>query len=356
MSFRWGVFGTGAVAAKFVADVSATPGTTVAMVASRTQAGADAFARAFGIGSAIEGYEVAARPGGVDAVYIATPPSEHLAHARFALAAGLPVLVEKPFARTAVEARELATAAREAGVFCMEGMWTLFLPAAQRLRELVGSGEIGEVRQLNGSLGFANQVDPAAGNFDPGRGGGALAHLAIYPVSLGQWLFGSPTQVRALGRVGETGVEEEVTCSLRYSAGVLASFHASLRSTARNSFEVLGTHGSVEFSGPIYRPSGVVLARSEPRSTPRAGFGRSAQLREHGAVQRLAQVADTWAPHRAQPRFYSGNGYRHEAVEVARCITEGLKESPVMPLDESIGVAETLDRIRAELATDGSQE
>src|SRR5262245_7638419 len=98
MPFRWGIFGTGAISTKFVAGLAAARDTEVAFIASRTQAKAQHFASSLGIPRAIGGYAEAAAAGGVDAVYIATPPSEHAAHALLCIEAGIPVLVEKPFA------------------------------------------------------------------------------------------------------------------------------------------------------------------------------------------------------------------------------------------------------------------
>lgn len=352
MTFRWGIFGTGAVAAKFVAGLRSST-STVGFVASRSTESAHRFASAFGIERALEGYESAARVADVDAIYIATPPSEHLRHALACLEHGTPILVEKPFASSADEARQIAEAARSAGVFCMEGMWTRFLPAALRLREVVHGGAIGEVRLMSGSLGFANQVDPASGGFDRERGGGALAHLAVYPISLGQWLFGAPAEVRALGRIGSTGVDEDVSITLRYDSGVLASVHASLRVQAAQDFRVSGTHGSIAFGGPIYRPHSVFLNRSTPRRTPRADLTRAAQVREGGVVQRLAQLAGI-LPQTPRPTFFRGNGYQYEAAEVVRRVSNGELESPTMPLSDSVAVAATLDAARESLAGEAS--
>ena len=353
MRLRWGVCGTGAVAAKFVLGLAASDLGEVTLVASRTKERATEFARALRIDHAVEGYEPALRSGAIDAVYLATPPSEHLEQAVAALEAGVPVVVEKPFACTAAEARVIADTARRCGVFCMEGMWTRFLPAARRFRELVVGGALGEIRRVSGGLGFGYAADIGIGNFDAARGGGALRHLGVYPVSLGQWLFGSASEVLALGRIGRTGVDEDVSLSLRYPSGVLGSFHASLRSTGENDFRVVGTHGRLALRGPIYRPFGVSYTRSTPRGAPAIGIGRKAQLRERSAVQRLAQFAAWVTPEPFQPRPYAGNGYHYEAEEVARALSEGLTESPIMPLADSIAVAETLDLARQMITLDG---
>ena len=346
--FRWAIFGTGAISAKFVAGLAAARGAEAVLVASRSLASAQSFAGALGIPRAVAGYEDAARAGGFDAVYIATPPSEHRAHALACIAAGVPVLIEKPFAATAADAADIIAAARAAGVFAMEGMWTRFLPAAQALREALDTGVIGEVRQVDGALGFSKQPDSADGDFDPAPGGGALAHLGVYPLSLGQWLFGDAALAGATGRVGDTGVDEDAAVLLRYHGGVTGRFATSLRAPMNN-FSVAGTGGSLSLSGPVFRPQGLATLTTTPRRRSASGLGRSSKLRESGAVQRLAQLGDRLGlrgPSVAAHPF-AGNGYHYEADEVARCVRAGLAESPVMPLADSQSVIALVDSIRS---------
>lgn len=348
MTFRWAIFGTGTISAKFISGLAHAKDAKAVMVASRTQERASRFAQATGIDQAVAGYGEAAKSGGIDVAYIATPPSEHLSHAMMCLEAGVPVLVEKPFAADAASARRLADAARASGTFCMEGMWTRFLPASQKLRAIVSNGGLGDIRQATGSFGFSNEIDIGSSSFDPGRGGGALAQLGIYPVSLMQWLFGSPIKVTAIGTMGETGVEEDAAIILNYANQVIATIHTSLRTNAANQLSVLGTHGSVSTVGPIFRPIGLNILQTTPRRKPVDQLpGRKAALREGGFAQRLNQWNGILRPNGKFKRlFYTGNGYHYEADEVRRCVEAGLTESPVMPLDDSISVAQTLDDIR----------
>lgn len=351
MALRWAIFGTGTISAKFVAGLRHAPGASASLVASRSAQNGQRFADIFGIGRAVEGYEAAAGSGGADIAYIGTPPSEHARHAILCLEAGLPVLIEKPFAASASEARRIADAARAAGLFCMEAMWTRFIPAAQRLKAVVDAGELGEIHQVSGNFCFSNAPDPANGSFDPARGGGALAQLGIYPLSLAHWLFGPPQSLHAEGRMGETGVEEDVALAVRYRDGITGSFHTSLRATGDNGFRVLGTTGSAAFAGPIFRPHGLVRRRATPRQRPRdpaAALSFKARLREHGLAQHLAQWHGLLRPGgKVERHLFAGNGYHYQAIEADRCIAAGLTESPVMPLAQSIALAETLDTIRA---------
>jgi predicted dehydrogenase len=346
--FRWGIFGTGAISAKFAAGLAAAHDAEVAFIASRSLEKAQRFAAGMGIERTIAGYAEAAAEGGVDAVYVATPPSEHVAHALLCLDAGIPVLVEKPFATSAAGAAQIAEAARSKGVFAMEGMWTRFLPAARALRETLESGSIGDVRLVAGNFGTSQVPDRAAGMFNPDLGGGALAHLGPYPLSLGQWYFGSPTVVQAIGTTGSTGVDEDVAFQLMYPQGVVGSFYVSIRGWAPDDFHVVGSQGMAEFRGSIVRPYGLYLSRESPRGAEMTEFNWKARLRQHAIVHSVAQRtgrSSRGVGHRFAHR-YAGNGYHYEADEVRACIERGAVESTVMPLDESFAVASTMDTIR----------
>jgi predicted dehydrogenase len=351
-AFRWGIFGTGAISAKFIAGLSAAEHARVSFVASRVGERAQRFAAAAGVPHAVQGYAEAAARGDVDAIYIATPPSEHAAHAVACIEAGIPVLIEKPMASTAKDARRIAEAARSHSVFAMEAMWTRFLPAAQAMREQLARRAVGEVRWVTGNFGTSQVPDAAGGMFNAALGGGAVAHLGCYALSHAQWLFGAPTLVQALGTIGESGVEEDAAFQLRYANGVIGSFFASLRAWAPDDFHVLGDRGMLGFEGSIVRPSGLYFSAQAPRSAEKPKFGMKARLLQNGLVHQLAQRIgrSSRAPTRHLPHRYRGNGYHYEADEVRACVRRGAGESSVMPLEDSIAVAETADAIRAAIA------
>ncbi len=346
--FRWGIFGTGAISAKFVAGLAAARGAEASFVASRSLAKARKFAAGMGIERAIEGYAQAAAAGGVDAIYIATPPSEHAAHAVACIEAGIPVLVEKPLAASAAEAARIVAAARAKSVFAMEAVWTRFLPAAQALKDKLAARSVGDVRVVAGNFGTSQVPDRANGMFDASLGGGAIAHLAVYPLSLAQWLFGSPTLVQAIGSVGATGVDEDVVFQLQYPAGVIGSFFASIRSWAPDDFQLLGTEGMIRFRGSIVRPYGLYFSREMPLRVEETDFSWRSRLRQQGVVHYLAQLAGR-SSRSGGTRLdyrYAGNGYHYEADEVRACVQRGAGESVVMPLADSLAVASTADAIR----------
>lgn len=360
--FRWGLLGTGPVARKFALGLAASQqGCQAHLVASRNTKNAARFAADLGV-EAAESYAALLASPDIDAVYIATPPSSHAELALAAIAAGKAVLVEKPFMRTAAEAEQVAAAARAAGVFCMEGMWTRFLPAVREAARLIADGAIGEPRQLTGAFASALRPPveggPLPGPFRPAPDGGALLHRGVYPVSLARHLLGPATLVHAELRLGEgaaAGIDEDAVLTLRHGSGAISVCRASLRTNAANTLEIEGTAGRLRLEAPIYRPFALSLQTYAPGGGMEAAAGgRLEKIKEGGFAQGLRQRLGAWAPRAGAGRPgllpYAGNGYVHEADAVARAVRAGLTEAAEMPLDESLEIARLIDAARAHAA------
>lgn len=346
---RWAIVGTSEVAGKFAIGLRSVPGAEIVLAASRSAERAAAFASQLGIPRAVGSYEAAAAAD-VDAVYIATPPSEHLANALLFIQAGKSVLIEKPLASQAADAEKIVAAARAAGVFCMEGLWTRFLPALQRARDLITKGAIGAPRSLFASFASADVVDPANSFFKPELGGGALGHRGVYPLSLAIDLLGPATLQSAAVAWGETGVDEEATVLLRHPQGAISTSYAGARTTADNTLTLLGTEGVLRFVGPIYRPFGIELTPIQPRRRGQMRWTRKAIFKEsplaQGMRQRLDGLISRSSKRTIDKTPYIGNGYAHEAIAMMDAIAAGLTEHPLMTLDASLDMARLVDQIK----------
>jgi predicted dehydrogenase len=355
--FRWGILGTGGAATSFVAGLPKTGSAAVA-VASRQADRARAFAGANLIPVAHDTYGDAIRDSSVDGFYLATPPSTHRDLAIECLRAGKPVLVEKPFATNAVDAAAIADEASAAGVVCMEAMWTRFLPAVARARQIVRSGTLGEICLVNGSFGIAEKPGPASHLFDPTLGGGALLDRAVYPVSLIQHLLGTPTGVVSQAHLGRDKVDEYVSITLTYAHGAQAVILASLTSSAPNDLTIMGTHGMLRVHSPIYRPSRLTLTSVTPREAVTNGFApsRLGKVKNSALVHKAMQlggaalVSAVGGGTKTMNVPYHGNGYTHEACEFITLVSRGETQSQVMPLADSISVLSLLDAARSQWA------
>jgi len=216
---RWGILGPGNIAKRFAEALKDVRGAELAAVGSRSQAKADAFGEQYGIPRRHGSYEALVGDADVDAIYVATPHPMHAPCSILALEAGKAVLCEKPFTANAAQAEQVIAAARRAGVFCMEAMWTRFLPPITRLRQLVAEGSVGELRMVIADFGFRCGWDPSSRLLDAALAGGGLLDVGVYAISLAGMLLGEAQDVAGLADVGSTGVDEQAGIVLRYAGG-----------------------------------------------------------------------------------------------------------------------------------------
>jgi predicted dehydrogenase len=345
---RWGIIGTGAVAGKFVIGLRSTPGAEVSLVASRSAERAASFAAQLGIERSVGSYERAAAD--IDVAYIATPPSEHRDNALLFINAGTAVLIEKPFAANTADAEAIIKAAQAANVFCMEGMWTRFLPAMQLARTLVADGRIGTPRTLSASFAIANIVDPADSFFRPELGGGVLGHRGVYPISLAVDLLGPAALVSAAVATGETGVDEEARALLRHPHDAVSMIYASARTTADNDLVLMGTEGTMRLAGPIVRPFGVEIETLRPRRRSTVRWSQKMTFGEGPLAQGLRRTLGRLKVRFGNRRFlrapFIGNGYVNEAMAAMEALAEGRTEHALMPLKTSLAIVRLIDEIR----------
>lgn len=316
---RWGFAATGLIAHAFARDLSLVPGASLVGVGSRTQLRADAFADEFGIPNRHGSYEDLFADPDVDAVYISPPHPGHRDATLAAIAGGKAVLCEKPFAMDAVEASAMVAAARSAGTFLLEAMWTRFLPHIARVREILAAGTLGEIVYLTAEHGQWFAADPAHRLFAPTLGGGALLDLGIYPVSFAHMVLGQPARVTARSTPAFTGVDGTTSMIFEYDSGAHAVLTTTLAAQSNNPAVIYGTEARLELDGWFYTPGGFTV------------------------VSRDGEVIERFDP----PT--EGRGMQYEAIEVGRCLAAGLTESPLLPLDESVAIMAVLDEIRDQI-------
>ncbi|MDQ7994017.1 MAG: Gfo/Idh/MocA family oxidoreductase [Propionicimonas sp.] len=314
---RWGIAGPGRIAATMAAEFVHVPGAELVAVGSRSADRAAAFADRFGIPQAFGSYDdfFAAD---LDAVYLATPHAQHTDLALAAIAAGKAVLVEKSFTTSVADTLAIVDAARARCVFVMEAMWTRFLPAMVELRRMIAAGDLGEVRTIQGDLIAPRDFDPSDRLFDPDLGGGAVFDLGVYVLSFVQQFLGVPDRVHATGGLLPNGVEGEAGILLGWDDGRFASEAISFRVAGPGRQLVAGTDGWVDVKPRFHRAETLV-----------------------------------WHPRGAEPQELHfpkrGAGYGHEVEHVNECLADGLLESPVMPLADTIAVQRLMTEVLRQL-------
>jgi predicted dehydrogenase len=314
---RWGVLAPGAIARDFVSTLHTNTGQRVHAVASRSLERAEVFARRFGIARAYDSYDRLVADPGIDVVYIAAPHSEHRALALLAIAAGKNVLIEKPIALNAVQAAEIAAAARAAGVFAMEAMWSRYLPRTDVIAQLLDDGALGDPRLVTVDLGWKAEFDPESRMFDPALGGGAMLDAGVYSLWFSQFVLGEPVDVLATGSLAPTGVDTQVAVAMTTASGAQSSVTTTVLVDTPGTAAVYGTGGSLTVEGFVF-----------------SGGFRLDVAGERGEWQDEGGLAGR-------------DGLAWQASALAHFVTEGRTESPLHSLDDSIALMRTIDRVRA---------
>lgn len=321
---RWGIIGTN-IAARFVAAMHEFSTQRAVAVTSRRPEKAAEFAATHGLATVHASVaELVADPG-VDAVYVATPHPLHREQALAAIAHGKHVLIEKPIAMSAAEAREICDAGRRAGVLVMEAMWTRYLPQSDVVRQVLAEGLLGDIHLVLADFGFAAPPDPTHRLWDPALGGGALLDAGVYPISFASSVLGAPSHVHAVGTVLANGVDLQAQLSVTYANGGRALLATTLETCMPIEAQVLGSKGRLKVLSPFFGPSGVAVTIGQFDG---------------------AEVT-TWKDERF-PTMYGGMA--DEATAFASYVGEGRTESPIHPHDEVVAVMDTIDQARAQLA------
>ncbi|MCS5713661.1 Gfo/Idh/MocA family oxidoreductase [Herbiconiux sp. CPCC 205716] len=315
---RWGILGTGGIARSFATDLKAV-GLTIAAVGSRSQESADRFAAEFGIPTAHPSYEALVADPDVDVIYVATPHTFHAENALLAIGAGKHVLVEKAFTINAAEARQIQQAGEAAGVAVLEAMWTRFLPHMVRLREIIAAGTLGDVRTVLADHDQRLPSDPSHRINDPALGGGALLDLAIYPVSFAIDLLGLPTRILASATIGATGVDQQTALIFEHEGGRQSVSHSAIDAAGPVTASVIGTEARVDIERTWYAPTSFTVTNS-------AGE----------VIERFEQPV-------------ASRGMEYQALEFERMLAAGERESPLLPVAESVAIMAVLDDIRDQI-------
>jgi predicted dehydrogenase len=196
----------------------------------------------------------------------------------------------------------------------MEAMWTRFLPHVIAIRELLAQGALGEIVAVSADHGQWFVEDPAFRLFAPELGGGALLDLGVYVVSWASMILGTPELVTATITPAFTGVDGETSMVFRYKSGAQSILTCTSMAATPVRASIVGKDARIEVEGRFYEPSSFTLV-------PRVGEPKRFEF-EH-----------------------EGRGLRHQAIEAARCVADGRIESSIMPLDETVSIMETMEKV-----------
>jgi predicted dehydrogenase len=253
---RWGVLSTAAIGLnKVIPAMQRGQFTTVAAIASRDRAKAQAASTTLGIPKAYGSYEELLADPEVDAVYNPLPNQLHIPWTIRAAEAGKHVLCEKPLSLTVAEAEPLLAVRTRTGVKIGEAFMIRCAPQWARLRELLNQGRVGELRSIVGFFSYFN-IDPANIRNQVESGGGALMDIGCYLVHASRVAFGQePIRVVArIDRDPQLHTDRLTSAILDFPAGQ-SIFTCSTQLVPYQRIHFLGTRGRIEIEIPFNAPT-----------------------------------------------------------------------------------------------------
>lgn len=311
-----GIIGAGHIAEKAARTLAEMGGMQCLAIGSRSQEKAKAFADKFAIPRAYGSYSDLLQDPDVDLVYIATPHSCHFEHARDAILAGKPCLVEKSFMMNAVEAAAILALAREKGVFIGEAIWPRYMPVRAMAREVIASGAIGKPVMLTATLAY--DVSGKERVLQPSLGGGALLDLGVYLLNFVRMYCDSPIRDLSTSCIrAATGVDASEVITFIHEDGTLSTVQASAFSQGSNEGVIIGATGYLVFDDLI-NPTCLRICR------------------KGHIVEREIPV----------PQQITGFEYQFRAC--ADAISSGQLEPSQMPHAEMLYIMHLMDRLRTE--------
>jgi predicted dehydrogenase len=315
---NWGIIGLGKIARKFASDMQLVPDAKLHAVASTSKERAAAFAQEFNAPHAFGSYQAMLDCPDLDVVYIATPHVLHCENTLMCLERKMPVLCEKPMGMNPQEVKRMSDLAHQNQTFLMEALWTQFIPAFKKAMSLIASGAIGKPLSIKADFGFTAPFDVQKRAFNKDLGGGSLLDIGIYPVFLAMEIFGKPIDIQAFAQFSTTEVDATCAILLKHKSDEISMLHSTFTSLTNTEAYIYGEQGTIHIHPRFHHPEKVSL---QLNGKPLKEFSMP----------------------------YNGNGYQFEIEEVNRCLKKNVLESPLMPLQKSALLAETLYRIREKI-------
>ena len=313
--YKWGILAPGKMSAKFTKGLKLLKNAELYAAGSRDLERAILFAKDYGFQKYYGSYEELASDPALEIIYVASPHSFHHDHTMLCLQNGKHVICEKAFALNAGEVKEMITEAKKRNVFLMEALCPPFQPFYKKANEIIMSGILGRIMHLDAYFSFIPPYDPDDRKFNLALGGGSLLDIGIYPVIDALTFLGVPSEVKATAIFGDTGSEESLSVILSYRDGRMASLYSSFRTAVGIGCEIYCEKGNLT----------VTRGRD---------MNQEVILELHGKEKQEFIFTPP------------AMGYHWEAEEVMRCLDKGLTESPIVPLEFSLNLMKTLDKIR----------
>lgn len=315
---KWGIIGLGKIANKLASDLQLSPNAELYGVASRDLQKAGEFSKKFNPAKLFGSYGELASDPAIDVIYIATPHVFHFEHTMLCLKNNKHVLCEKPMGMNAKQVEAMIAEAKERSLFLMEGLWTRFIPAFEKLIQLLDEKIIGDIISVRADFGFKSEMNPEGRLYNRKLGGGSLLDIGIYPIYFSLLALGMPTRIQATARMSKTGVDSYCGMLFDYDNSSKAVLESTIESDTPTEAFIYGTNGHIKVHNRFHH-------------TEKLSIYRDKELIEEIDLE------------------YKGFGYLGEIEEVNRCIHNKQMESPKLPHQMSLDLVTVMDRVRKEI-------
>jgi predicted dehydrogenase len=291
---RWGVLGVAGIAMRRV-----VPGmrqceiAEVTAIASRDLSRAQEAAKTLGLSRAYGSYEELLRDPEIDVIYNPLPNHMHVEWSTKAADAGTHVLCEKPLSMNAAEGQKLIAVRDRTGVKIGEAFMVRTAPQWVRLRDIVQSGELGDLRAVSALFSY-NNPDPANIRNIPAYGGGGIMDIGCYPIFVSRFVSSQePRRVIALiERDPQLGTDRLASAILDYPFGQCV-FLCSTQISPHQFVKFIGTKGRAELEIPFNtlgdRPMRVIV------DDGRDLIGTGRRVEDFGPVDQYAIQGDAFS-------------------------------------------------------------
>jgi predicted dehydrogenase len=248
---KWGLISTARINRALIKPLIASDRNELVAVASRSIEKVREYADEWDIPQAYGSYQTMLDDPKIDVVYNSLPNSLHTEWTVKALQAGKHVLCEKPLANSLEEVDQMRSVAKETSKHLAEAFMYRHHPQTLKVKEMVDSGILGDVRLVKGDFTFniKNEDDV---RLNPDLGGGSIWDIGSYPISYTRYILGEePQEVFGWQLTGKSGVDEVFTGQLRFAGDVFAQFDSGFRSPYRSRIEIVGNEASMVIPHPF---------------------------------------------------------------------------------------------------------
>lgn len=314
---NWGIIGLGNIANQFAEDLQHSDNSALYAVASRNGEKAKIFSEKYNSTKFYDSYEALAEDPEIDVIYIATPHTFHFENTMMCLKKGKGVLCEKPMG---INSREVEMMVREAelrGLFLMEAIWTRFIPATNKLLEILSNKTIGDILFIRADFGFKADSNREGRLYNKKIGGGSLLDIGIYPIYLSLLILGIPMDMKVMARMTDTDVDGYCSILFDYENGAKAMLESTIEADTPIEAYIYGSKGSLQLHSQFHHTEKLTISQNGEK-----------------------EVLDI---------KYKGNGYLHEIEEVNKCLLNGAIESSKLPLKMSVDLITLIDRVKKEI-------